>query len=235
VCPSVQAWARTLPPPPGAVPDDVLCNQIADLPGVVDTTIDLQTWDTGAVLPRSAGRRARCGGMVRAGPEQLLQRERFGDPMAGDGMIRRVAASLVAVVGLLPVCGCSQQAPEEGVPDATLFTTISSLTGVASTDLSFSDELGNSRTYSGTVTVSPGADARCVLYQVSGVLEQGHRGSDSASVTVVQGDRSLSPGDLPPEVWPELQSLEPRAPDTPTIPDCAEADLATTSLASPTP
>jgi hypothetical protein len=150
-------------------------------------------------------------------------------------MIRWVATASVTGVGLLVIGGCSQRGSEDGVPDATLFTTISSLTGVASADLSFSDELGNTRTYSGTVTVSPDADARCVLYQVSGVLEQGHRGSDSASVTVVQGDRSLSPGDLPPGVWPELQSLEPRAPDTPTIPDCAEADLVTTSLASPTP
>lgn len=132
-----------------------------------------------------------------------------------------VRSTAVAVLVLTAASACVGPGPEGSFDDATLFATVAALDGVASSDLSYQNDFGNSNIYSGHVELEPDADAGCVLVQTLGVLAQGHAGADLAYVTVQQGDRSLSLQDIPGDVWRSLRSAAERVDaTTPEVPEC---------------
>jgi hypothetical protein len=144
----------------------------------------------------------------------------------------RRGATLTGFV-VLALAACANTTPEGPVPDEGLFDAIAALDGVSASDIAYQDDFGNSNMYSGSVAVEPGADARCVLFRVIAILEQGRPGADLGFVSVTGDDVKLGPIDLPAATRRALDDAPTRESATPSVPGCSDVDLGGTALQAP--
>lgn len=123
--------------------------------------------------------------------------------------ILRIVA-LVVFCTALAGCGGSEASNGLGytpIPDKQLFAKIAAIPGVATVELSYRDEVGNSNDYVGEIGVDPAADAAAVLDHALAILRQG-RWRASMSVFVVQNERRISTSVLDAKGATELYLTE---------------------------
>lgn len=153
-------------------------------------------------------------------------------------MMSRARRPLLVVLITGVLAACAGPIPEGPVPDDALFDAISGLHGVVDSSVTYQDDFGNGAMYSGAVTVEPGADARCVLYQVVAVLEQGREGASLGDVSVTGTGSPLGARDLPTATRRALADASASPTGTPEVPSCSGVDLGGAEgepTASPTP
>jgi hypothetical protein len=134
----------------------------------------------------------------------------------------RPLLALVATAAALALTGCAGDPARDhaGVRDGEIVQAIQNLDGVDSSDVELDDSFGNGSRYEGDVEVALGADAGCVLVQTLGLLKQGRPGVALSSVTVRQGDVTLTVNDLTPEQQRVLDTTIVAADGDPVIPAC---------------
>lgn len=114
--------------------------------------------------------------------------------------MRRLGASALlgtAVVVALVGCGVGPSGTSRGpVPDDVLFDQVADLPGVASSELRWERNFGNTPAYFGTVTAEDDADPLCVLDEALFVLYQGREDTSLRAVRVEQGGTTVRAEDL---------------------------------------
>lgn len=102
-----------------------------------------------------------------------------------------------AVVAALVGCGVGPSGKSRGpVPDDVLFDQVADLPGVASSELRWERNFGNTPFYMGTVTAEDDADPLCVLDEALFVLYQGRHDTSLRAVEVEQGGTTVRAEDL---------------------------------------
>lgn len=134
----------------------------------------------------------------------------------------RALVAFALALGVLAVSGCvgEQRQDDALARDDVILHAIATLDGVDSSDVEFDNSFGNGSRYEGDVVVAPDADARCVLVQTLGLLQQGRPGVALSSVTVIQGATALTVDDLTPEQQSSLQATAASPGGAPVVPGC---------------
>lgn len=139
-----------------------------------------------------------------------------------DSPRRALAATAVALVTGLALGACSLP-PASGVPDDVLAGQIDELPGVTSVTLEYRSDWTRGNRYAGEIVADPALseeEVRCVAAQVSEILWQGRRTTDS-SVVLVHGDEraTLLLGDQSDRYGARPSRPRPTATVTPCEPE----------------
>ncbi|QGQ20254.1 hypothetical protein GC089_14930 [Cellulomonas sp. JZ18] len=134
---------------------------------------------------------------------------------------RALAATTAALVAGLALGACSLP-PGSGVPDDVLAEQIGEIPGVTSVTLEYRSDWTRGKRYAGEIVADPALsepEVRCVVRQVSEILWQGRRTTDS-SLVLVHGDQraTLLMGDRSDTFGPRPDRPRPTATVTPCEP-----------------